>query len=358
MPGYDDLHRANILRYSNQIEAAYNRVIDQFARMANDPSARFSSAFSFKNEYLNKAGKMVPNDKLSTLADKYTSQFAKEVEQIISQGIEAEWSLSNQKNNALVQQHITNANVLKVNPALAEGYSIDVLRAFAKRQIEGINLSSRVWNIAQGLKFEMEAHMALGIANGDSAQVISKRVRQYLGEPDKLFRRVRNEAGDLMPSTRMKEFKPGQGVYRSSYKNAMRLARTEANTAYLTADFERWNEIDFIVGVRISLSNRHPAVDICDDLKGDYPKEFKFTGWHPQCLCTATPIMLDDDEFDEYEDAVLSGEKYGVVKSKHYVKDVPSEFKSWRRSNRGRVAKWKSTPNFIKDNPQYFWTKK
>lgn len=102
----------------------------------------------------------------------------------------------------------------------------------------------------------------------------------------KLFRRVRDEHGELQLSKRAAVFHPGRGVYRSSYKNARRLAATETNIAYMTADYERWQQLDFVVGIEIKLSNNHtlngvPFTDICDDLKGRYPKDFKFTGWHP-----------------------------------------------------------------------------
>ena len=30
------------------------------------------------------------------------------------------------------------------------------------------------------------------------------------------------------------------------------------------------------------------------------PKDFKFTGWHPFCICIATPIMMEHEEFAEW----------------------------------------------------------
>ncbi|MBR3455746.1 MAG: hypothetical protein IKH26_10515 [Bacteroidaceae bacterium] len=43
----------------------------------------------------------------------------------------------------------------------------------------------------------------------------------------------------------------------SSYKNARRLAATECNTAYRTADHERWQQMDFVVGQEVHLSGNH-----------------------------------------------------------------------------------------------------
>ena len=41
-----------------------------------------------------------------------------------------------------------------------------------------------------------------------------------------------------------------RGVYRSSYNNARRLAATETNIAYRTADHLRWQQMDFVISLR------------------------------------------------------------------------------------------------------------
>ena len=119
----------------------------------------------------------------------------------------------------------------------------------------------------------------------------------YLKQPDKLFRRVRDEHGQLKLSKNAKAYHPGQGVYRSSYKNARRLASTEANIAYHKADEQRWSELDFVVGYEIVVSEHSKRKhDICDDLAGRYPKTFQFSGWHPHCRCHAEPILMTEQE--------------------------------------------------------------
>ena len=42
-------------------------------------------------------------------------------------------------------------------------------------------------------------------------------------------------------------------IHISSARNAQRLARTETNIAYRTADFERWAQLDFVVGIEITI---------------------------------------------------------------------------------------------------------
>ena len=75
-----------------------------------------------------------------------------------------------------------------------------------------------------------------------------------MNEPDRLYRRVRDKGGNLRLSKAAKMYHPGQGVYRSSAKNAQRLTRTEINMAYRESEYLRWQQLDFIVGIRVMLS--------------------------------------------------------------------------------------------------------
>lgn len=195
---------------------------------------------------------------------------------------------------------------------------------------------------------------------------MSRDLRGYLQQPDKLFRRVRDAYGVLRLSQAAKAYHLGRGVYRSSYKNARRLAATETNIAYHTADYLRWQQLDFVVGIRVELSNNHtlngrPFHDICDELsaprgsnntggRGCYPKDFKFTGWHPLCRCHAVAILKTDEEIAEGIAAILDGNEPGND-SVNKVKDVPQEFKDWLDGNEERIARAKSLPYFLKDNP-------
>lgn len=226
----------------------------------------------------------------------------------------------------------------------------DAMEAFIKRSENGLNLSDRVWNTTNQLRSEMELAMTVSIGQGESASAISRRVRQYLNNPDKLFRRIKDEEGNLKLSKAAKAYHPGQGVYRSSAKNAMRLARSETNIAYRTSDFERWSQMDFVLGIEINLSRSHPEYDICDILAGRYPKDFVFKGWHPQCFCFATPILADIDELDKIEEAMDAGVPYH---SPNEITSMPPNFKDWAVENKERIEKAQkrgTLPYFIKDN--------
>ena len=198
-------------------------------------------------------------------------------------------------------------------------------------------------------KSELELALEMGLGDGKSAAALSRDVRQYLNEPHKLFRRVRNEKGQLRLSKAAAAYHPGQGVYRSSYKNALRLTATENNMAYRTADHERWQQLDFVIGYEIRLSGNHPCEDVCDRLAGVYPKSFKFTGWHPFCRCTALPKLADKEEFIARQRAKLKGEEvptgYG-----NEITEMPEGFNEWVEENKERIENAKTEPYFIRDN--------
>lgn len=186
----------------------------------------------------------------------------------------------------------------------------------------GLGLSDKVWNYTQQAKAEFEAGMSElieeGITTGISAEELGRKLRSKLNNPDMVYRRyhlkkltstgkkdvvewrkkVVDEEGKVhFIKTEMDLV--GRGVYRSSRKNALRLAATEINMAYRYADNVRWQSEPFIRGIRIRLSKNHtcngkPFYDICDELQGDYPKSFMWSGWHPRCYSDDSEVLTSD----------------------------------------------------------------
>lgn len=292
--------------------------------------------------------------------EKLLSDLQAGITAVIVDGIRSEWTLSNEKNDELARQVFGGEGADKLTKEQERRYfstNGSARDAFIKRKTDGLGLSDRVWKYTNQFKDEIELGLDLGIRSGRSADELSRDLRSYLQHPDKLFRRVRDEHGQLVLSQRAKAYHPGRGVYRSSYKNARRLAATETNIAYMTADYERWQQLDFVVGIEIKLSNNHtlngvPFTDICDKLKGRYPKDFKFTGWHPLCRCQAVTILKTDEEIAEDTRRILDGEPLDG-KSVNRVDDVPGDFKQWLKDNEERAKRSYSVPYFIKDNPKY-----
>ena len=77
--------------------------------------------------------------------------------------------------------------------------------------------------------------------------------------------------------------------------------------------------MDFVIGFEVRRSNHEPLCKckLCERLVGRYPKTFKFKGWHPQCMCVAIAILMDEKDFDAQElsdlKSALRGDRKSVV---------------------------------------------
>ena len=285
-----------------------------------------------------------------------TEQLAERVTVVIESGSKKQWLFACDKNDAFISSIMDTSKVSKARLKKMQDRNLDALAAFQGRKVDGMNLSQRVWKYVGQFKDQLENALDVGLGEGRSADELSRDVRQNLRDPNRLFRRVRDKRGNLVLSKRAAAFHPGRGVYRSSYKNAMRLTRSEINMAYRESDWQRWQSLDFVVGFEIHRSNHEPLCkcDTCAKLVGRYPKTFKFKGWHPQCMCYATPVLMDEETFDENElgdlKAALRGTTYKHQQAKNAVSDVPDGFKAWVKDHVEAQKGWASTPYFIKDN--------
>lgn len=334
--------------YVQAIDALYNQAVAEFARLASRVNINPDKPFSFSDYPSTQAA-----------AQSIVNQLASKMQAVIEKGGREQWLYACKKNDEFVASIMNTSKISKKLLSKMQDRNLDALDAFQKRKVGGLDLSKRVWKYAGQFRDTMEMGIDVGVGEGTSAQQLSKDLRNSLVDPDKLFRRVRDKRGQLHLSKAAKAFHPGQGVYRSSYKNAMRLARSEINMAYKQADQLRWQNLDFVVGFEVRLSNNHtlngkPFKDICDKLAGRYPKNFVFKGWHPQCRCLVIPILQDPDEFDKQEldelKAALKGSEYKKYSSRNLVKDVPDNFKEWVSENKDASKNWSSQPYFIRDN--------
>lgn len=375
MNEYDKKHLHNLTAIERAIQRIFMKAAEDAARIGMRLDAKLaegSKAFSFTD---------YPSVKPAV--EKLMRQLKEQLEVAVVDGVKSAWTLANNKNDAL-SRRVFGDNVGKLTPAQYRRYfstNAQALEAFLARKTEGLSLSDRVWNYTNAFREQIELGLEVGIRSGTaSAGQMAEELKQWLVHPDKLFRRVRDAEGLLHLSSRAKAFHPGRGVYRSSYMNARRLAATETNTAYRTADHLRWQQMDFVVGIEICLSNNHtvrlqpgettddpaqlrkdgtpkanavrPLHDICDELKGRYPKSFKFTGWHPHCRCYAVTILKTDEELDRDTERILDG-KEPMEGSANEVKDVPEGFRKWLKRNVSRAERSTSVPYFISDNEKY-----
>lgn len=339
---YDKKHKENLAKRARKVQQLYDAAIKRIAQAAA-PSlfdADTKKEFHFEDfPVLKKEMEALMQDLGSSLQAN------------IEDGDQESWTLSNTKNDAMVDSIIGKKHLPKKVVQAWKHPHLEALNAFIARKEAGMNLSRRVWNLTQQFKSEMELALELGMGEGKSAAALSRDVRKYLVEPNKLFRRVRDKSGALRLSKAAAAYHPGQGVYRSSYKNALRMTATENNIAYRTADHNRWQALPFVIGIEIHISNNHPTEDICDLFDGKrFPKDFKFTGWHPWCRCYAVSVLASQEEMDAYTTAIMNGEDVSHWKFTGQVEKMPKEFDKWMKDNQQRIASAKNMPYFIKDN--------
>lgn len=343
--GWDMRHYRETEAYAQAVQSLYDKATLAITRAAARGKIDPDTPFSFD---------MYPS--VQKEMQRITEQLAERVTVVIESGSKKQWLFACDKNDAFISSIMDTSKVSKARLKKMQDRNLDALAAFQGRKVDGMNLSQRVWKYVGQFKDQLENALDVGLGEGRSADELSRDVRQNLRDPNRLFRRVRDKRGNLVLSKRAAAFHPGRGVYRSSYKNAMRLTRSEINMAYRESDWQRWQSLDFVVGFEIHRSNHEPLCkcDTCEKLVGRYPKTFKFKGWHPQCMCYATPVLMDEETFDENElgdlKAALRGTTYKHQQAKNAVSDVPDGFKAWVKDHVEAQKGWASTPYFIKDN--------
>lgn len=376
-----DKKKSAVLRIQ-RTEAYAERVRLLFAKTVNDilalnksmPKLEEGVMYSFDGT----------NDKMQKDVEMLLRRLASTVTTAIRNGVNLEWEEANVECDKFIASLFGKKVLSSPEFSAWVDRNTSARDAFTNRADKGLRLSDRVWKSVKQLREEMEVAMTVAIGEGDSASSMSRKVREYLNDPELMFRRFRYKAGEKevvdkdtgeitkVPvygrkwEKRVKDeatgkykwidydrdsYKTGAGVYKSSAKNAMRVARTETNMAYRQADHQRWQNMEFVLGQHIELSRNHPKRDICDDLEGDYPKDFVFDGWHPQCFCVCTPILVDWEEQRKVFRAKLKGETY-TPKGKR-ITECPDNFKSWVNDNKEKihvVRKSGKEPYFIKNN--------
>ena len=358
--------------YAADVRAIYQDYFEQVIKLVKGTELVDGKPFSFSDYGY--------SQKVTPIFRKMYSR----IYQTIRGGIQNEWLKSNENNDELVKAVFGKNSIEDNHFARFFVRNMEAMDSFFKRKSEygGLNLSQRVWNYTGQYKEELENALDLAMGEGTPANRVSARVKQYLNDPDRFYRRFRVKTGDddngnpiygrkwkrriwdkasesyKWIDAEPKHYTPGKGIYRSSARNAQRLTRTETNMAYRTADQDRWQHMDFILGYRVKLSNNHPVTDICNDLsaannddtsnKGVYPKDFVFKGWHPQCRCFVVPILANQADFIKMQKALLNGEE--LPQPSGIITEPNEHFKEWVKNNRGRIEKAKTLPYWVKDN--------
>lgn len=269
-------------------------------------------------------------------------------------GIDDAFLRANAKNDALVDAVFQGTGISKKK--LARYYNRNLEGAVTRATKS--ELSENVYNITKQFKIITEGAIDSGIASGKTAVQLAADIRKAVKDPTPLFRRVKvvdskgKSTLKLSKSAiKYREENPAvPGKYYSPVKNYQRLTRTEINMAYRTADHNRVQSMDFVVGIRINLSNNPNHCPFCIAMAGDYPKTFLFRGWHPQCRCYKTTILKTRQELDRDNKLILQDKKPSI-KSVNTVKQPPSKFTDYLESDAvKRMKERDSLPYWYQDN--------
>lgn len=269
--------------------------------------------------------------------DDIQKHFVEDIHATIYRGTTEEWKNSNEVQD-LMADKVLKAYTAKID---REKYKVlyqtnsDALKAFQSRKDKGFNISDKLWQQSTIYKEELEAAISCAIQKGTSAIILSKQISKYLLDFPSLQKDYKEMFGN---AEHLKDCE-----YRS-----IRLARSEINMSYRTAENERWKQMDFVVGCEIKRSGREFPCMVCESLVGKYPKDFVWTGWHPSCRCYKIPILKTEEEFWAWD-----GKSKVTTESVNEVKDVPDNFKAWINDNIHRAKGWDNSPYFIRDNGKY-----
>lgn len=322
-------HQQRIERYMSILSQVYSSLNAETAKLVNRIGYDGESPFRFSD---------YPQTKASI--DKIQSEFASNIQAIIINGITAEWGESNFVQDELAKKVLSTFGADWQTEKYRKYFNNnhDALESFLARKSKGLNLSQKVWNLSNEYKNGLEAAVSLGAGSGVSAIELSKRISKYLNNFPKLRKDYTAKFGKAID------------ILDCEYQSA-RLARTEINIAYRTAEQTRWSQMDFVVGYEVKRSGKSFSCKVCEALAGKYPKGFKFIGWHPNCMCYVIPILKTEDEFWAWDGSSKVG-----TSSINEVKDVPDGFKKWVSDNQNRISDAKQNgtlPYFLKDNQSY-----
>jgi len=217
---------------------------------------------------------------------KLQERFVSQLSGLIMSGTSDEWKRSNLQQDLIVNRVLKAYHTSRDDGKNEKYYrnNEEALKAFQTRKEQGMNISNKLWDQSQAYREELQDVISVAIERGTDAVTLSKQISKYLRDFPSMQRDYKDKYG--------RASKAQNCEFRS-----IRLARSEINMAYRSAEQERWRQLDFVVGYEIKMSGAHPAHDVCDSLAGKYPKDFRWVGWHPNCMCYEIPILKTEDEF-------------------------------------------------------------
>lgn len=321
------LHKRRLKKYTS----AVNSVIDELSRSLC-AKVDYNGDIADRDAVLKYVSQLIKGNKKDFARD-YVSALNRTIKLASSM----EWDISESNVDDLVNA-ITENKTIEPPKWIANSlkHNEDARDAFLRRRDANGNVVSKLQKQAEHYSTLIGESIASAIMKGTSAVSLASQVQSYLNDVDKLN-------GDY------KEYVGDEGRAINVKYTAMRLARTEINSAYKLAEQERYQNLDFVVGYEVHRSgdldeqiygdsSRKHKCDLCESLKGKYPKDFVFTNWHPNCYSDDTFVLtnrgwklfadvLDDDLIYSLNPESMSPEYTSfVARQKYHIKDEMIRF--------------------------------
>lgn len=275
-PNQKSLYKALNIRlnkYMVLVQAVFDALNQQAANIAGMTGFSGEGEFEF-SDY----------PQVKEAVDRLRLDYVQSMRSIIYRGTSDEWKQSNLMQDLLADKAMNfyTSQAGKKKHKVYYQTNSDAMKAFQQRRDKGLGLSQKLWDMSGNYKTEMEYAISTAIQRGTSAVQLSKQLSKYLNDFDSLKKDYKEKYGKAVD------------CHDCEYRS-IRLARSEINMAYRSAEQARWRQMDFILGYEIKLSKGHKErnYDICDELAGRYPKDFDWKGWHSNCYLPNAQVLTN-----------------------------------------------------------------
>jgi len=265
---------SKLITTENKLEKIYDKTSTKIANVAMTKDASLADISNLTGEMV------VIKDNL----DKVTTDIIrKEIDRNIKAGLESVKAQITVFKDILPSD-IVNAEISATvfNQAYMDAYyAMQTLK-------DGILLSDKIWDITNISLEEIRVYMMeVMLDENTSMAEVYQQIKSFLKLPDV----------DMRTKYWKQFFKthpPGKGVYRSAWKNVLRVLRTETNRAFRLGTIKYAKDRTWVQGIKWELSAAHPRMDICNDIAADdleglgagvYSPANVPIMPHPQCIC-------------------------------------------------------------------------
>jgi hypothetical protein len=224
------------------------------------------------------------------LTDEASTEIIKSIDKSVKLGMS---SVKGQINvfKSILPEHIVET---EVSTAVFNQVAFDAAEAMSKL-VDGLTVSDKIWNTNLTSLDQLRAYLMQSMIDEVDFSEVYQQIKSFLVLPDV----------DLRTKKWLEFFRnnpPGKGIYRSAWKNVLRLIRTETNRAFREALKQYTIGKEWVQGIKWTLSDAHPEFDICDFYANDdsglgpgiYTSE-TVPDSHPHCICYL--VLVPNYEF-------------------------------------------------------------